>query len=404
MIFMDDQKSAVCVKGFRVGAIDAGIYAHFGRETRPDMALIAADGPCTAAGLFTTNQVKAAPVLICEDRLQTNADHMRAVLINAGCANACTSDQGLRSAEQTAKWVAESIGCSADEVLMMSTGVIGTQLPLDAMQSAIHKVSSNLSGDGWDAAARAIMTTDTRPKCFSATVDGITIAGIAKGAGMIAPNMATMLSLIVTDARISHQFLNRALRTAVEGSFNRIVIDGDMSTNDTVLMLASGATERWVGQEVSYEKEFLPALTSVCNSLAQAIVRDGEGVTKFIELHVQGARNVDDARQIANTIATSPLVKTAFYGGDANWGRILAAAGRAGIEIDQSKLSLWYDDLQLVANGTPLNYDESRANAIAAQPEIVVTLDLGLIGNAEAVIWTCDLSHDYVSINGHYRT
>ncbi len=385
------------VRGFRVGSVDAGLR----KQPAPDLALIVAEQPCSAAGVFTTNRVKAAPVMISEAWLQSDPNHVRAVLVNAGCANACTGDQGLRNAEQTAVWVAKAIGCTQSDVLLMSTGVIGTQLPMDNMQQGITAAASALKPNGWHDASTAIMTTDTKPKRASVTTKGFTIAGIAKGAGMIAPNMATMLSVIATDADVPAEVLQKSLRKAADVSFNRIVIDGDMSTNDTVLLLASGASGVQISGSLA--RAFNEALTVVCQALAQGIVRDGEGVTRFITLNIVGARTQPEAQKIGNTIATSPLVKTAFYGGDANWGRILAAAGRAGVELDQTKLSLWYDDLQLVANGTPLNYDDNRANALAGQPEVTVKLDLGR-GNAEATIWTCDLSHDYVSINGHYRT
>jgi glutamate N-acetyltransferase/amino-acid N-acetyltransferase len=227
---------------------------------------------------------------------------------------------------------------------------------------------------------------------------------MAKGAGMIAPNMATMLALIVTDASIAAPHLQTALAQAAEATFNRIVVDGDMSTNDTLLALANGASGIRIGGPGSESwSAFLVTLTDIARELATAIVKDGEGATKFIVLHITGARTAAEAKQIGSTIATSPLVKTAFYGGDANWGRILAAAGRSGVKLEQNRLSLWYDSLQLVANGTPLNYNDAQANAIAAQPEITVKFDLGL-GQAEATLWTCDLSHDYVDINGHYRT
>ncbi len=393
--------SIQAVKGFRVCGIDAGLRAYFGRPSAPDLALVAADGLCSAAGVFTTNLVRAAPVILDEARIKSGASHIRAVLVNTASANACTGEQGLRNAEQSAAWTAQALGCQPEQVLVMSTGVIGTQLPMERLQQAIPAAAAALRADAWNDAARAIMTTDTRPKQAAATSGGFTIAGIAKGAGMIAPNMATMLSVIVTDAVITPPLLNRALHCAADHSFNRIVVDGDMSTNDTVLILANGAS----GVEITESSlvSFTISLTAVCETLAQAIVRDGEGATKFIELSVTGARSVEEARQIGNTIATSPLVKTAFYGGDANWGRILAAAGRAGVPLDQHKLSLWYEDLQLVANGTPPNYDEARANAIAAQSDVKVRLDLGQ-GDQQATIWTCDLSHDYVDINGHYRT
>ncbi len=389
------------VKGFRASGIDAGLRVALGRPSAPDLALIAADGPCTAAGVFTTNYVKAAPVLLDEARIKANPNGIRAVLVNTASANACTSDEGMRNAEQSAAQTAATLGCKAEDVLVMSTGVIGVQLPMTQLQTGIPLAAAALRHDGWNDAAQAIMTTDTKPKAANIDFDGVNITGIAKGAGMIAPNMATMLSVIVTDAMISAPLLRRALDEAVSRSFNCIVVDGDMSTNDSVVVLASGAS----GIEITEDKleRFTGCLAAVCIVLAQGIVKDAEGATRFITLQVLGARTSAEARQVGNAIANSPLVKTAFYGGDANWGRIVMAAGHAGVPIDQSKLSLWYDDLQLVADGMPLRYDEARANALAAQPDIKVRLDLGL-GSAEHTIWTCDLSHAYVDINGHYRT
>jgi glutamate N-acetyltransferase/amino-acid N-acetyltransferase len=389
------------VKGFRASGIDAGLRAYFGKPSAPDLALIAADGPCTAAGVFTTNLVKAAPVLLDEARLKADPNNVRAVLINTASANACTGEIGLRHAEQSAAWTAESLGCKPEQVLVLSTGVIGVHLPMEQMQTGIPAAVSALRSDGWGDAACAIMTTDTRPKHAYAEGGGITVAGLAKGAGMIAPNMATMLSVVATDAVIATPLLRQALAEAADQSFNRIVVDGDMSTNDTLLVLASGAGGVAVTEKT--QPEFTRLLTAVCMTLAESIVRDGEGATKLIRLEIRGARSIQEARQIGNTIATSPLVKTAFYGGDANWGRILAAAGRASVTLDPGQLSLWYDDLQLVANGMPLSYDDAQANVIASQPEVNVRLDLGL-GDQQATVWTCDLSHDYVTINGHYRT
>lgn len=392
------------VTGFRVSAVDAGLYAFFGKATRPDLTLIAADGPCAAAGAFTTNKVKAAPVLYDQARLKGNPDRIRAVLVNTASANACTGDEGLRNAERTAAWAAGAVGCAADEVLVLSTGVIGTQLPMDNMQTGIAAAAAALRPDGWQDAARAIMTTDTKPKIATYTTDtGVHLIGIAKGAGMIAPNMATLLSVVVTDADIEPGVLAEVLPFAVANSFNQIVVDGDMSTNDSILVLANGASGVKCAPESYRLSAFEHGLTEICRALARMIVLDAEGATKFIDLEVCGAFSAEEARQVGNAIATSPLVKTAFYGGDANWGRILAAAGRAGVEIDPDRLALWYDDLQLVADGTPLDYDEARANQIAAQSEVHVRLDLGQ-GDESATIWTCDLSHDYVSINGHYRT
>ncbi|HLY24969.1 MAG TPA: bifunctional glutamate N-acetyltransferase/amino-acid acetyltransferase ArgJ [Aggregatilineales bacterium] len=389
------------VKGFRVSGVDAGLRAAFGKPSSPDLALIASDNPCAAAGVFTTNHVKAASVLIDQERIKNMPKGIRGILINTASANACTGEEGLRNARQCAARTSVELQSDVDDVLVMSTGVIGVQLPMTQMAAGIRVAAAALRPDGWADAAKAIMTTDTQPKAANIDFDGITISGIAKGAGMIAPNMATLLCAIATDAVIEPALLQRALEEAVSRSFNCIVVDGDMSTNDSVLTLASGASGIAIA-EAQYER-FTGCLSAVCISLAQAIVKDAEGASRFITVQVMGAKSPEDARQVGNAIATSPLVKTAFYGGDANWGRIVAAAGRAGVPLEQGKLALWYDDLQLVANGTPLKYDEARANAIAAGPEIHVRLELGL-GSAEHTIWTCDLTHDYVDINGHYRT
>jgi glutamate N-acetyltransferase/amino-acid N-acetyltransferase len=391
------------LRGFQLGAIDAGLYAHFGKPTRPDLTLLASAADCAAAAVFTTNLVKAAPVLLDQAHLAADPSAIRAVLINTASANACTGERGIANAAQCAAWTAEALGIRTEQVLVMSTGVIGTHLPMPRMRQGIQQLAAQLSDapEAWQTAARAIMTTDTRPKLAHAAFGDAALIGIAKGAGMIAPNMATMLSLIASDVRIAPDLLQRILRQAADESFNRIVVDGDMSTNDTLLMMANGLSGKQVDEQNA--AAFQAVLTALCVRLAQAIVRDGEGVTKFITLHISGARNVAEARQIGNAIATSALVKTAFYGGDPNWGRILAAAGRAGVPLDPTRLALWYNDFQLVADGAPLNYDEARAKLHAQQREIVVRLELGL-GQAEVTLWTCDLSHDYVSINGHYRT
>jgi glutamate N-acetyltransferase/amino-acid N-acetyltransferase len=390
------------VNGFKV----AGVHCGLKKDGKLDFALIVSDTPCTAAGVFTTNQVKAAPVLVDMERLKHHAHHIRAVAINTTSANACTGQQGIDNALQTARWVAEEIGCSEDEVLVMSTGVIGTQLPMDKVKHGIQLASDSL-GDNWEAAARAIMTTDTRPKMASfMSSDDYQVAGIAKGAGMIAPNMATMLGLVVTDAVLTQEDAQYDLGIGTDVSFNCIVVDGDMSTNDTVLLLANGAS----GYRRSHS--FQPYIAEICRKLAIDIVRDGEGATKFIHVTVIGAPNWEEGKQIANAIATSPLVKTAFYGGDANWGRIIAAAGRAGVPINPERLKLWIsagidpseDMLLLFANGTHTLYEESRASAIMANSNICVLLDCGYDSESAAHVYTCDLSHDYVSINGDYRS
>ncbi len=389
-------------QGFSVAGAACGLKKEAGQK---DIALLVSDRPCQAAGVFTTNRVKAAPVLYDQNILSQPDAPIRAVIANTGSANACTGEDGLNHTRQSAALVAKHIGCNPDEVLALSTGVIGLPLNMDAMQRGITTLAGQLRADGWQEAATAIMTTDTRPKFASVQHPaGYTITGIAKGAGMIAPNMATMLSVIATDADIPREMLARALRQAVEVSFNRIVVDGDMSTNDTVLLLANGAS----GITVS-EAEFVAALTSLCTSLAQAIVRDGEGATKFVTVNITGAPDPESARTVANAIATSPLVKTAFYGADPNWGRILAAAGYSSVDLDPLRLALWLLDaqgrpaIQLVAGGSPTDYDEPAAITLMQTPEWGVQLDLGA-GSASAQLWTCDLSHDYVTINGHYRT
>lgn len=388
--------------GFRAAGAACGLKP----DGRLDIALIASDRACTAAGLFTTNRVKAAPVLYDQAILAAPDPQIRAVIINTGSANAYTGADGLARTRQTAAWVAQALGCAPESVLVLSTGVIGLPLALEPVRHGIASLSARLAPDGWPAAAEAIMTTDTRPKSASVRhPDGFTVAGIAKGAGMIAPNMATMLSVIATDAQVERALLQRALFRAAEASFNRIVVDGDMSTNDSVIALANGAS----GVAVTDEDALVEALQAVCVPLAQSIVRDGEGATKFVTVHVSGAPDEASAMQVARTIATSTLVKTAFYGADPNWGRIVCAAGYCGVAIQPERLSLWLLDatqhpaIQLVERGEPLDYDEPAAIALMQGPEWGVRLDLGL-GKTHTWIWTCDLSHEYVTINGHYRT
>ncbi len=392
------------VAGFQVAGVHCGLKA----DGALDFALITSDRPCTAAGVFTTNRVKAAPVLVDMELLKQNNDHVRAVAVNTRCANACTGDQGIANAKQMAQLTADALGVGADEVIVMSTGVIGTQLPMDKIARGVTDAAAML-GDHWDEAARGIMTTDTRPKLAFVTVTtpggDYHVAGIAKGAGMIAPNMATMLAFVVTDAALDPAQAQSLLKSSADATFNRVVVDGDTSTNDSLFLLANGASGITATQD-----QFAAALEAVCRKLAQDIVRDGEGATKFITLHVSGAADDASARQIANAIGTSPLVKTAFYGGDANWGRIIAAAGRSGVDVDPQALKLWYaaddedsDGLLLFADGVPTQYSESEAMVLAGLAEIVVKLDCGL-GSGSATVWTCDLSHDYVSINGHYRS
>ena len=404
------ESSIAGVAGFKVAGVHCGLKA----DGRLDFALVTSDQPCVAAGVFTTNLVKAAPVLVNMQVLENNPTGIRAIAVNTGCANACTGRKGIQDAHVTATWVADTLGIRQESVLVMSTGVIGTHLPMDKIRQGVSEASRTL-GDDWAAAATAIMTTDTRPKQAAASAaagdKSYHMAGICKGAGMIAPNMATMLGIIVTDAALTPEQAQTALRAATGTTFNRIVVDGDMSTNDTVLMLANGASRVTISDDEL--PVFTETLTGLCRTLAQSIVRDGEGVTKFITLNVVNAPSDEAARQLANTIATSPLVKTAFYGGDANWGRIVAAAGRAGVPLDPDQLELWIapgetsaqEDrlIQLFDHGIAARYNEAQATAVFANPSISILLDCGA-GSGQATVWTCDLSHDYVSINGHYRS
>ena len=401
-----------------IGFQATAVAAHIKYPDRSDLALIVSEMDCSATAVFTKNQVVAAPVVVDRATLKANNSHIRAVLINSGNANASTGQPGLDNARQSQALVATAVGCAANEVLVMSTGVIGVQMPMARLQAGITAAGQALRQSraedlaaGGLAVARAIMTTDTRPKHLAVQIDMpgglVTIGGMAKGAGMIHPNMATMLSLITSDAAIAPDMLAGMLKTAVNHSFNRISIDGDTSTNDTVLLLANGASGVAVDNHDSAVL-FGEALTALCAELARMIVKDGEGATKFVEIVVSGAETAVDAHTVANTIATSPLVKTAFAGGDANWGRILAAAGRAGVPFDQYRTQLWVgvqhtDELQLVSQGTPTDYQEREAAAIFNQPEFKIRLDLGR-GDAHETVWTCDLSHDYVAINADYRT
>ncbi len=402
------------VPGFDAAGVAAGIK----KSGAPDLALIVSRIPCRAAAVFTKNAFPAAPVLYDRQLLALNPSGAHGVAINSGCANACTGVQGGANARRMAEAVERVLGANDYTIFVMSTGVIGVQLPLDKLTSAVPQAVGQLRPEGWDDAARAIMTTDTRPKLVtrSVTIAGqeVRLTGIAKGAGMIHPDMATMLSVIATDAAISQPMLQAALIAAVDKSYNRISIDGDTSTNDTVLALANGlAGNPEITDAGPDYAAFVDALTAVGRDLAQAIVRDGEGVTKFVTIHVHGATTNADAHRAANTIATSPLVKTAFFGNDANWGRILAAVGRSGAAVDPNRCALFVTggptggarmpELQLVAAGQPLAYAEADAAARFAQPELDVRVDLDL-GDGEAIVWTCDLSHEYVSINGDYRS
>ncbi len=399
------------VRGFQV----AGVHAGLKKDGAPDFSLIVSEVDCVAAGVFTRNKVKAAPVLLDMQRLEENPKSIRAVATNTISANACTGAIGLKNARASANLVADALSIVAEQVLVMSTGVIGTHLPMDKIARGVELSSANLGLD-WRAAAAGIMTTDTRPKLGSITVNTdagtYTLAGIVKGAGMIAPNMATMLSVIVTDAELPLPDLQSSLSSAAQLSYNRIVVDGDTSTNDTVLLLANGMSGVAVASDVELDA-FQAALNALAQFLAQEVVRDGEGVTKFITLNIVSAESEADAERIGQTIGASVLTKSAFYGSDANWGRIVAAAGRADTPFDPDSASLSVaagesvasdaPGLEIFSGGMPTDYREADAAAIMAEPSITFTLDCG-IGEGAATIWTCDISHEYISINGDYRS
>jgi glutamate N-acetyltransferase/amino-acid N-acetyltransferase len=389
----------------------AGVACGLKESGRPDLALLFSDTGCATAGLFTQSQVAAAPVQLDRETLARNRATIRGVVANAGNANACTGPAGLAAARQMQRQAAEALGCRPDQILVLSTGVIGVPLPVDKVARGITAAAAELSPEGGAAFAQAIMTTDTRPKRLAIQVElpggAVTIGGVAKGAGMIHPNMATMLAVITSDARIAPERLPALLRAAADQSFNRISVDGDSSTNDTLLLLANGASGVAV-EDGPATAAFAAGLNELCATLAREIVLDGEGASRFVAIRVGGAATPAAAHAVANTIATSPLVKTALAGGDPNWGRILAAAGRAGVALDPECLALHVANpgrppLQLVAGGAAVAYAESEAAAIFAGSEIDIHLDLGQ-GRAETTVWTCDLTHDYVAINADYRT
>jgi glutamate N-acetyltransferase/amino-acid N-acetyltransferase len=392
--------------GFRATATKCGLKP----SGNLDLALIAADRPCSAAAVFTTNRVKAAPVLYDQKILQRNAATIRAVITNAGCANAVTGPQGLENAQRTAELVAYGLRCLPDEILVLSTGVIGRQLDMDKMTQGIAEVTSPAAAlHGGAYVARAIMTTDTRPKVASVTLPfpqgAVTISGCCKGAGMIHPNMATLLAIVTTDAKIEPALLDQVLRYAVERSFNRISVDGDTSTNDTLLVLASGVSGVRIDDELL--EVFTAALTAVCVALAKQVARDGEGATKLVEIQVSGARDDAMAHMVANAIAKSPLVKCALHGNDPNWGRILCATGYSGADVDPQRISLAFGPperaVTLLVNGMPVPFDEPLASGLLREDPTLLRLDLGL-GEASTTVWTCDMSEEYVTINADYTT
>lgn len=394
----------VVVPGFRWAGFEAGIRKRGGK---PDLALLVADEAVSAAGIFTKSDMAAAPVLL--SRPKAASGNARAVLINAGCANACTGDQGVESAQRMAAALGR-VGIDASEVLIASTGVIGAQLPVEKIEAAAPRIFDAARPDGIGEFARAIMTTDTFPKVASRTGmlfgKPVTVAGVAKGAGMIMPDMATMLSCVVTDAKVEPEPLLELLRQAAYLSFNAITVDGDTSTNDTLYLLASGKSGSQ-GIKSSEEPAFgilLGLVRDVCIELARSIAKDGEGATKLVEVRVEEAYSDEEADAIARRISNSPLVKTAWHAADANWGRIMAAIGVCGFTIDPSKVSISVSGADLVEKGVGLGAEaETEAQEQMKNREFTVLVKLGR-GNATRTMWTCDYSAEYVKINAEYRS
>jgi glutamate N-acetyltransferase / amino-acid N-acetyltransferase len=398
--------SLLPVPGVELASAAAGIK----NWTRDDVVLIALSPGARAAGVFTQNRFAAAPVIVCREHLTADGD-TRALLINAGNANAGTGERGLAAARRTCDAVARTLGCRAQEVLPFSTGVIMEPLPVERIEAALPAAKAALAADHWYAAVRAIMTTDTVPKAASARVDvggvSVTITGMAKGAGMIAPNMATMLGFLASDAAVSVPLLRILASDIAEGSFNRVTIDGDTSTNDSFVLVATGKAAMPAIETRNDPRlpQLRAALQGVADSLAQAIVRDGEGATKFIAITVEGGRSPAECNRIARAIANSPLVKTAFFASDPNLGRIVCAIGNgAAADLDPARVSFWLDDTLVVERGgRAASYREEDGQRALAKAEIAVRVALGR-GDARTTVWTCDLSHDYVSINADYRS
>lgn len=390
-------------KGFKAAGVKAGIK----QSGKEDVAVIYSVVPAAAAAVFTTNDMAAAPVIISREHIKGGV--LSAIVVNSGCANACTGEQGMINAQEMVKQTAELLAISPQTVLVSSTGIIGVNLPMDKVAAGIQQAVSQLSVEGYDSAMQAIMTTDTFAKniAYEFTLGDVPvrIAGIAKGAGMIHPNMATMLGYITTDTNISSPLLKKALEQAVSLTFNMITVDGDTSTNDTVCVMANGQSgNALIDSEADPNYlSFVEVLQTVCRFLAQQVVRDGEGATKFLEITVKGALHFEQGKKAAMSIAKSPLVKTAFFGQDPNWGRILCAVGYSGANVQPARTSLSIGGVTIVEAGLGARYDEAALRKVMSEKDITVVVDLGL-GEAEATVWTCDFSYEYVKINGEYHT
>lgn len=391
----------LAVQGFKAAGIAAGIK----KNNKKDLGLIVSEAPAGVAGVFTRNKVQAAPVLFTKERIKSKT--CQAIIVNSGNANCCTGEQGMADAATMAQLAASGLAIAEDMVLVASTGVIGQPLQIQKIEAAVPKLIASLSPEGFLDLAEAIMTTDTVIKTVSSqgNIDGknFTVTGVVKGAGMIRPDMATMLCFVCTDVEAESEVLKTTLVRAVDRSFNRITIDGDTSTNDTVIVMANGLSGAVI-QSPAHIKTFQKILDELLHDLAKQLIRDGEGVTKLVEILVRGAATDNDARKIADAVAHSPLVKTAFFGEDANWGRIVAAVGRAGAVVDPDKLDVHFDQIQMVKAGMGCGESvEVEATKVLKKPEFAVTIDLNLSSGTAALL-TCDFSVDYVRINADYRS
>ncbi len=396
-----ERGSITSASGYKAAGIFCGV-----KRAKKDLALIFSELPCNAAGTFTLNKVQAAPILISKNIIKSNTK-VRAIIVNSGNANACTGENGYLDALKIQENVAKFLSIQLNEVLVSSTGVIGQRLPVEKILNGIEEIVTNLSNDGGELAAEAIMTTDQFKKTFAVKVElsqgEVTIGGICKGSGMIMPNMATMLSFIATDAYLEKDQLQKILINSVNKTFNKISVDGDTSTNDMVILLSNGASNVIIKPQSADEEKFSLALTALCEEMAKAIVIDGEGATKLISVVVTNAKSIDDADLIAKSIANSPLVKTAINGSDANWGRIISAAGKSGADFNPSKAQIFFDSLPILCSNYTVVLNEEKAREILSNKEITITLDL-MEGKYSTKWWTCDFSQEYIKINANYRT
>lgn len=397
-----DTQGVTFAKGFTAAGVKAGIK----KSGNLDVAVIYTKTQAVVAGTFTQNKVAAAPVYVSKEVVATGTAH--AIVANAGCANACTGQQGLDDAHKMAQIAVDELGVNADDVIVGSTGVIGVNLPMDKLEAGIKDAVANLSADGSGNAGRAIITTDTHSKSvtceFELSGKTVRMGAIAKGSGMIRPNMATMLCYITTDIAIDQALLQKAVSGCVEKSFNMISVDGDMSTNDMVIVLANGeANNAKITEENADYQIFFDKLMMLCTELAKQIAADGEGASKFLTINVKGAKSFADAKTVGMAIANSPLVKTAFFGEDPNWGRVICAVGYSGADMVPEKTVVKFGGITIFANGTGATYDEKALAHVMKEKDIVIDIELNM-GQEDATVWSCDLSYEYVKINGEYHT